>query len=119
MLIRKRCKEAETKLGQIVDFVMAALAEDEGSDLSSISSTGPPSIIITPEPDMGDFGPASVSMQQPRVVSGTAAKRLSRAAFTHMDLAGLSERFGSLGGRGKGQMIREESGWALDQEDVY
>ena len=60
-----------------------------------------------------DFGPS--------VGLGLKAGGMTRAQFSQMDLAALSERFGSLtmrgGRRGGGRLIRDESAFGLVEGD--
>ena len=93
---------------------MAALSDPDSPDAYPI---------VIPELDMDDFGPPTAGAAG-AVDLKKSVNRMSRAQFTHMDLASLSEKFGSLSGHGKssrggGRLIREESRWIVDGEDVF
>ena len=101
----QRCKEAESKVLQIMEWVNAALLDDPASPTR-------PVVIVT-----DDFAPSL----------GPSAKetitKMSRAQLSHMDLASFSDRFGTLtlgGGARRGlgngnghKMLREESRFDL------
>lgn len=66
------------------------------------------------EAPVDDFAPSSSSGDNTkgRVATLTLSARMTRDKISHMDLASLSERFGSLGVRARAggvKMLREES----------
>jgi hypothetical protein len=109
----------------IMEWVNAALLEDPDQSSPSRNSDVPTLVVSQAVDD--DFAPGGST---PKHLQGGGGKatltlssktKMSRAQFSHMDLATFSERFGTLtigkrGGDGGFRMLREESGLDLANE---
>jgi centromeric protein E len=133
----QRCKDAESKVLQIMEWVNTALQDDR--DPSSPSRNADvPMLVVSQDLDADDFGPSPSQAQNglggvgvgagaARPGSGPGGKatltlsaKMTRAQFSQMDLASFGERFGTLtlGSRGRDgfRMLREESRMDLANE---
>ncbi|RSH90768.1 Kinesin-like protein kip2 [Saitozyma podzolica] len=133
----ERCKDAESKVLQIMEWVNTALQDDR--DPSSPSRNADvPMLVVSQDLDADDFGPSPSQAQNglggvgvgagaagPGSGPGgkatlTLSAKMTRAQFSQMDLASFGERFGTLtlGSRGRDgfRMLREESRMDLANE---
>ncbi|EIW67645.1 hypothetical protein TREMEDRAFT_33548, partial [Tremella mesenterica DSM 1558] len=118
--LKSRCAEAENTVALIKDWLFSALTEDPSIPNPS-SSHHQTSLDETVS--VSDFGP-TLSVQNK---DSLMARGMTRAQFSRMDLATLSEKFGSLTmGRGSrkmngGRMLRDEScfGFTEGDDDIF
>ncbi|KAK4685751.1 hypothetical protein P7C73_g4393, partial [Tremellales sp. Uapishka_1] len=97
--LQARCRQAESQLEQIKEWVISALTEPE---------------LETEEPGprgtgTDDFNPSPVHATKTLTLR---ASKMSQA-LSSLDLSAFEGRFGSVRPGGKGKMIREESGFDL------
>ncbi|WWC88295.1 uncharacterized protein L201_003203 [Kwoniella dendrophila CBS 6074] len=116
--LEMRCKEAESKVTQIIEFINLALSPSNSNDHSGLlpiseeesdyaSSTPPifninqsdelPALVVT-----DDFSPSPLMMGNNGKSTLTLSASKMRATFSQMDLANFNDKFGTLSMSGRG-----------------